>query len=152
MTLDYYICEICILQKGDIQAPIFAATSWDGVGWWLGLSYLPLSAKRVLFSMEIIIIMSWNIWKARNECLFKHTLDVADCLATFRIEMNMLTLKAHERFWDTIPSYCMPSSPSLWEGKFHMVIWRAHLSLMVQCLDHYHARGKGLPSLDLPIH
>jgi hypothetical protein len=78
MTLESYTCENCIWQKEETLYHLFlrctfAKACWNSIG------LIPLRIANseeaatnlkqqlnVPFSMEIIIIMTWSIWKCRN--------------------------------------------------------------------------------------
>ncbi|GJN27666.1 hypothetical protein PR202_gb15708 [Eleusine coracana subsp. coracana] len=82
MILNYYICELCILQKEETLKHLFLRCSFTRACWQtIGISFPnTLSPKRMVsilrrtlqvpFYMEIIITMSWCIWKQKNNWLF----------------------------------------------------------------------------------
>jgi hypothetical protein len=65
----------------------------------------------VPFSMEVIILMTWSIWKSRNEWLFanKDPL-VHHCTQKFCKELRLIIHRARRNFDTSIPNWL-----SLWQ-------------------------------------
>jgi hypothetical protein len=64
----------------------------------------------VPFSMEIVILMNWSIWKSRNAWFFQNKAPtVQHCKNEFARELHLVMLRAKGRFDSTIPA-CMASA------------------------------------------
>ena len=82
MHLDSYTCENCILQREETIAHLFlrcnfAKACWLSIGVISPSTSCPKTAVarlrrqlNVPFWMEIITLMAWSIWKARNGWIF----------------------------------------------------------------------------------
>jgi hypothetical protein len=78
MTLESYSCENCIWQKEETLYHLFlrcnfAKACWNSIGMTPPRITNPKEAStnlkqqlNVPFSMEIVILMTWSIWKCRN--------------------------------------------------------------------------------------
>jgi hypothetical protein len=81
MTLESYSCENCLWQMEETLYHLFLRCNftkacWNSIGITPRISN-PEEASanlkhqlNVPFYMEIIILMTWSIWKSRNEWLF----------------------------------------------------------------------------------
>jgi hypothetical protein len=82
MTLESYTCENRISQKEETLYHLFlkcnfAKACWNSIGLTPPRITNPVDAAanleqhlNVPFSMEIVILMTWSIWKCRNAWLF----------------------------------------------------------------------------------
>jgi hypothetical protein len=84
MTLESYSCENCIWQREETLYHLFlrcniAKACWNSIG--ITPPRIAHSEEAsanlkhqlsVPFSIEIIILMTWSIWKYRNEWLFEN--------------------------------------------------------------------------------
>jgi hypothetical protein len=60
----------------------------------------------VPFSMEIVILMNWSIWKTRNAWFFQNKAPtVQQCKIEFARELRLVMLRAKGRFDSTIPAW-----------------------------------------------
>jgi hypothetical protein len=110
MMLDSYSCEICILQKEEklrhlfFRCP-FAKNCWNLIGvqvpHWLRADRATRHLKRALkvpFAMEIIILMCWCIWSARNGWVFNaEDPGLDNCKQHFKREFALVILRAKPR-------------------------------------------------------
>ena len=103
MFLDSYTCENCILQREETQYHLFfkcsfARQCWNKIGLSPPRSSSPEVATARLksqiqnaFSMEIIILMIWSIWKCRNGWIFQNIPPtIQDCFRIFSTELRHL--------------------------------------------------------------
>jgi hypothetical protein len=84
MHLKSYTCELCLLQREESLRHLFykcafARNCWNTIGvfvpTWLRPDRATRHIKRILrvsFAMEIIILMSWSIWKERISWIFNN--------------------------------------------------------------------------------
>jgi len=54
------------------------------------------------FFMEIIVLMCWCIWKARNDHIFRHIPLVSNTNADFRKEFELLLLRGKQSYFPLI--------------------------------------------------
>jgi hypothetical protein len=60
----------------------------------------------VPFSMEVIIIMTWSIWKSRNEWLFENKdPSVHHCTQEFSKELRLVIHRARGKYDISIPNW-----------------------------------------------
>jgi hypothetical protein len=111
MYLESYSCELCLLQKEKKLRHLFLRCPFTKNCWLLIGVHVPSWLRphravkhikrqvRVLFAMELIIIMSWSIWTERNSWLFRN-IDptVTGCKATFKKEMEMIILRSKKKY------------------------------------------------------
>jgi hypothetical protein len=110
MTLESYSCENCLWQREETLYHLFlrcnfAKASWNSIGITPRISN-PEEASanlkhqlNVLFSMEIIILMTWSIWKSRNEWLFANKdPSVYHCTQEFCKELWLIINRARVNF------------------------------------------------------
>jgi hypothetical protein len=107
MNLDSYDCEMCIRQLEEslmhlcFRCP-FAKTAWLQIGvavpTWLRPDRATRHIKRSLgvpFAREIIILMCWCIWIARNDWLFnEEDPNLDSCKSHFKKEFALVILRA----------------------------------------------------------
>jgi hypothetical protein len=84
MVLDSYSCELCLVQHVETLRHLFlhcpfAKICWTAIGVlvpsWLRVERVTIYMKHHIdkpFTMEVIIIMSWSVWKERNGWLFNN--------------------------------------------------------------------------------
>jgi hypothetical protein len=107
MVLDSYMCELCLLQRVETLRHLFllcpfAKNCWASIGTlvpsWLRAERNTVYMKRHInkpFAMEIIITMSWCIWKERNGWLFNNEdSSVQHCSAIFKAEFALVIRRA----------------------------------------------------------
>jgi hypothetical protein len=118
MTLESYTCENCIWQKEETLYHLFlkcnfAKACWNSIGLMPPRITNPADAAanlkqqlNVPFSMEIVILMTWSIWKCRNAWLFQDKdPTVQQCKNEFTKELHLVTHRAKGRFDSTIPEW-----------------------------------------------
>lgn len=107
MELDSYTCELCILQRPETVAHLFlhcnfAKACWDFIGVSVTtIRTVPQIFRKIKdklsvpFFMEIIILMTWSIWKTRNDWIF-NGIDpsVQECRRRLQTELTLLLLRA----------------------------------------------------------
>jgi hypothetical protein len=60
----------------------------------------------VPFSIEIVILMNWSIWKTRNAWFFQNKAPtVQQCKNEFARELHLVMLRAKGRFDLSIPAW-----------------------------------------------
>lgn len=110
MSLPSYECVLC--QYGDeeilfhlLLSCSFAQKCWIHLGLFPNLSklYVILESFRtqlqVQLFMEIIIIMSWSIWMARNDRIFKEISPLVQvCLIHFKLVFTQVILGVKENW------------------------------------------------------
>jgi hypothetical protein len=97
MIMDSYVCEPCLRQVDESNRHLFfrcsfAKNCWSQIGvtvpTWLRPDRATKHIKRSLdvpFSMEIIMLMTWCIWRERNAWLFSNLDPSAEhCKAVFK--------------------------------------------------------------------
>jgi hypothetical protein len=110
MILDSYTCEICVVQRVKTLRHLFlhcsfAKNCWTSIGvlvpTWLSVERATAYMKRHInqpFVMEIIMIISWCIWKERNAWLFSNEdLSVQHCKDSFKSEFALTMLRAKQQ-------------------------------------------------------
>jgi hypothetical protein len=118
MILESYSCENCLWQREETLYHMFlrcnfAKACWNSIG-----ITPPRIAHReeasenlkqqlnVPFSMEVIILMTWSIWKSRNEWLFENKdPSVHHCTHEFSKELRLVIHKARGKYDISIPSW-----------------------------------------------
>jgi hypothetical protein len=82
LPLDSYACELCILQRPETTNHLFlrcnfAKACWDSIGVTAVTSrHMPRAFRAIKdklavpFFMEIIILMTWSLWRTRNDWFF----------------------------------------------------------------------------------
>lgn len=111
MLLQDYSCVLCISSDDESQDHLFLACPFALQCWaWINLQIdANLDAFQNLqnlkdqlhvpFFMEIIIIMCWVIWKARNDAIFRQLPPCFQRLkADFRAELQLLLLRAKRSY------------------------------------------------------
>jgi hypothetical protein len=109
MILESYSCELCLKQVEESNKHLFfrcsfAKTCWMQIGvvvpGWLRPERATRHLKRTLgvpFAMEIIMIMTWCIWKERNGSLFgNEDPSVGHCKLVFKKEHTLVINRAKE--------------------------------------------------------
>jgi hypothetical protein len=118
MNLESYTCENCIWQKEETLYHLFlkcnfAKACWTSIGLTSPRIANPEDAAvnlmqqlNVPFSMEIVILMTWSIWKTRNAWLFQNKAPTVQlCKNEFARELHLVMLRAKDRFDSTIPAW-----------------------------------------------
>ena len=118
MNLESYTCENCIWQKEETLYHLFlkcnfAKACWTSIGLTSPRIANPEAAAvnlmqqlNVPFSMEIVILMNWSIWKTRNAWFFQNKAPtVQHCKNEFARELHLVMLRAKGRFDSTIPAW-----------------------------------------------
>jgi hypothetical protein len=103
IQLESYACEMCIRQREENLRHLFFRCAFAKNYWAIiGITIPPLIRtervilhfKRTLglpFAMDIVIIMSWCIWKERNSWLFEQEdPSIEKCRLNFKKEFNLL--------------------------------------------------------------
>jgi hypothetical protein len=124
MKLDSYSCENCLWQREEILYHLFlicnfAKACWNSIGITPPRISNPEEASanfnhqlNVPFYMEIIILMTWSIWKSRNEWLFSNKdPSVHRCTQEFSKELRLIIHRARGNFDTSIPNWL-----SLWQA------------------------------------
>jgi hypothetical protein len=115
MTLESYTC---IWQKEETLYHLFlkcnfAKACWNSISLTPPRITNPVDAAanlkqqlNVPFSMEIVILMTWSIWKCRNAWLFQDKdPTVQQCKNEFVKELHLVTHRAKGRFDSAIPEW-----------------------------------------------
>jgi hypothetical protein len=110
MVLDSYTCEMCVLRRVETLMHLFlhcsfAKNCWASIGvlvpTWLHVDGVTTYMKRHInqpFAMEIIVIMSWCIWKEQNAWLFSNEdPSIQHCKTSFRSEFALVILRAKQQ-------------------------------------------------------
>jgi hypothetical protein len=118
MTLESYSCEKCIWQKEETLYHLFlrcnfAKACWNSIGMTppriANLEEASTNLKlqlNVPFSMEIIILMTWSIWKCQNAWLFENKdPTVQHCKNEFTKELLLVIHRARGRYDTSIPNW-----------------------------------------------
>jgi hypothetical protein len=118
MTLESYSCENCLWQSEETLYHLFlrcnfAKACWNSIGITPPRISNPEEAStnlkhqlNVPFSMEIIILMTWSIWKNRNEWLFANKdPSVQHCTQEFCKELRLIIHRARGKFDISIPNW-----------------------------------------------
>jgi hypothetical protein len=118
MALESYTCENCIWQKEETVYHLFlrcnfAKACWNSIGINPPRIAQPEEASanlkqqlNVPFSMEIIILMTWSIWKCRNEWIFENQdPTVQHCKNEFRKELLLVIHRARGKYDNSIPDW-----------------------------------------------
>jgi hypothetical protein len=106
MDLEIYTCENYILQKIESVYHLFlrcnfARRCWSSIGVTTPRISCPQKAFRKLSAQlpricatEIIIIMSWHIWKCRNHWIFERTPpSLISCRRMLATDINLLKFR-----------------------------------------------------------
>jgi len=106
MALETYNCEICLMLVEEIVDHLFWHCPFAQQCWGLlGLNVVKAGGafENVLaikdqmhsqFFMVAVILMSWTIWKARNELIFNNNqLGIQECKNYFFNEVNLVSLR-----------------------------------------------------------
>jgi hypothetical protein len=101
--LDTYTCENCIMQKEETIPHLFLKCNyvkrcWKEIGLAQPRTSNPhLAVQRIrrqlakLWSMEVVIVMLWCIWKTRNGWIFENTPPtIPECMGMFKKEMLLI--------------------------------------------------------------
>ena len=118
MTLESYTCENCIWQREETLYHLFlrcnfAKACWHSIGLIPPRIANPEEAAanlkqqlNVPFSMEVIILMTWSIWKCRKAWLFQNKdPTVQHCKQEFANELLLVIPRALGRFDSAIPAW-----------------------------------------------
>jgi hypothetical protein len=118
MELDSYSCENCLWQREETLYHLFlrcnfAKACWNSIGITPPRISNPEEASanlkhqlNVPFSMEIIILMTWSIWKSRNKWLFSNKdPSVHRCTQEFCKELRLIMHRARGNFDISIPNW-----------------------------------------------
>jgi hypothetical protein len=124
MELDSYSCENCLWQREETLYHLFLRCNFAKACWSsIGITPPRISNPEVAaanlnhqlnvpFSMEIIILMTWSIWKSRNEWLFSNKdPSVHRCTQEFSKELRLIMHRARGKFDTSIPNWL-----SLWQA------------------------------------
>jgi hypothetical protein len=124
MELDSYSCENCLWQREETLYHLFLRCNFAKACWSsIGITPPRISNPEVAaanlnhqlnvpFSMEIIILMTWSIWKSRNEWLFSSKdPSVHRCTQEFSKELRLIMQRAQRKFDTSIPNWL-----SLWQA------------------------------------
>ncbi|GJM99086.1 hypothetical protein PR202_ga16152 [Eleusine coracana subsp. coracana] len=116
MHLDSYVCELYIFQKEEILHNLFIKCNFAKACWQtIGISYPhTLSHFRIIkriknslqvpFYMEIIIIISWYIWKQMNGWLFNNEdPSVHEFFRAFKMEFSLVIHRAKNISINSVP-------------------------------------------------
>jgi hypothetical protein len=101
MELEYYSCELCIWQMEETRGHLFiycnfAKQCWEGIAIPPHLATLRAlkwirRKLKVPFTMEVLILMTWCIWKTRNNWIFIEVDPTEeDCWRLFHKEFLLL--------------------------------------------------------------
>jgi hypothetical protein len=118
MYLDSYTCENCILQHEETVLHLFlrynfARRCWLMIGTTpsraVDLMHALLRTRarlKVPWRMQIIIVMSWCIWKSRNNWIFNEVSPtVKTCREMFKSEMRYICHRVKPGIGDKIRSW-----------------------------------------------
>jgi hypothetical protein len=118
MILESYSCENCLWQREETLYHLFlrcnfAKACWNSIGITPPRIAHPEEASKnlkqqlnVLFSMKVIILMTWSFWKSRNEWLFQNKdPSVHHCTHEFSKELRLVILRARGKYDISIPSW-----------------------------------------------
>jgi hypothetical protein len=111
MGLESYSCENCIWQKEETLYHLFLTCNFAKVCW----NSIRLTSPRiahpeeasvnlkqqlnVYFFMEVINVMTWSIWKCRNEWFFENVGPIVHhCKNDFRKEMLLVIHRARVKY------------------------------------------------------
>nr|TKW01373.1 hypothetical protein SEVIR_8G175700v2 [Setaria viridis] len=109
MALPSYSCVLCQHDNEEtlfhllLQCP-FAQECWINISLFANLTDEPYTILtsfktqlQVPFFMEIIVLMSWCIWMARNDWIFRNiTPSVQDAMMRFRTIFTQVVLRVKE--------------------------------------------------------
>jgi hypothetical protein len=122
MQLDSYTCDNCILQLEEMILHLFLRCNFARRCWLIiGITpprtldlintLLRIRMRlKVPWRMEIIIIMSWCIWKSRNNWIFNEIPPTVDaCRDMFKREMSLVCHRVKPEIGDTIRSWIQHS-------------------------------------------
>lgn len=111
MLLQDYICPLCSSTEDESSNHLFLECPFAFQCWiWINLQPDPSidpfqnlqSFKNQLqapFFMEIIILMCWVIWKARNDAIFRQSApNIQNLKMDFRVELQLLMLRAKRSY------------------------------------------------------
>jgi hypothetical protein len=118
MTLELYSYENCIRQKEETLYHLFLRCNfvkacWNSIGMSPPRIPRPEEAAanlkqqlNVPFSIEIIILMTWSIWKCRNAWLFENKdPTVQHCKNEFTKELLLVIHRARGKYDTSIPKF-----------------------------------------------
>ncbi|TVU25140.1 hypothetical protein EJB05_27622, partial [Eragrostis curvula] len=118
MALDSYTCELCIFQIHETLQHLFLQCNFARACWnSIGLQVPNADTEEDIiqgfklqigepFFMEIIILMTWSIWKTRNNWMF-NDIDptIPDCKDLFRKEFLLLLHRAKRSYFPRIKEW-----------------------------------------------
>jgi hypothetical protein len=118
MHLESYTCDMCILQRLETCAHLllrcsFAKACWISIGVTVAMSTsVPQIFNRIRrqlgvpFFMEIIILMTWGIWTARNYWIF-NDIDpsVHRCKEKFISEFSLLKYRVKPDYFQAMEAW-----------------------------------------------
>lgn len=106
MALESYNCEICLMHVEETVDHLFWHCPFAQQCWGLlnlatiqedGVFENVLAIKEQMqnqFFMIAVILMSWTIWKARNEIIFNNNqLGIQECKGYFLKEVKLVSLR-----------------------------------------------------------
>jgi hypothetical protein len=117
MHLDSYTCENCILQQEETILHLFLRCNFARRCWLMIGTTLPHTVDlvhallrirarlKVPWRMEIIITMSWCIWKNRNNRIFKEVPPMVACTKMFKSEMRHICHRVKPEIGEKIRSW-----------------------------------------------
>jgi hypothetical protein len=118
MILESYSCENCLWQREETLYHLFLRCNFAKACWNSIVITQPRIAHpeeasenlkqqlNVPFSMEVIILMTWSIWKSRNEWLFENKdPSVHHCTYEFSKELRLVIHRARGKYDISIPSW-----------------------------------------------
>jgi hypothetical protein len=118
MELDSYSCENCTLQRQEAIYHLFircnfAQNCWASIGVIPPKIQCPQQAVsrikrqlRVEFAMEIIIRMTWIIWKCRNGWIFENIAPTLEkCRFLLAQELNWLKFRLNQDLADKLSTW-----------------------------------------------
>jgi hypothetical protein len=110
MHLDSYVCENCILQKVESVYHLFLRCNFAKNGWRsIGVTAPGINCPQraatsiirqlhVQGALEIMILMTWSIWKCHNGWIFENNPpSIERCGALLSQELKWLHLRASQR-------------------------------------------------------
>jgi hypothetical protein len=118
MELDSYTCDLCIWQYEETIQHLFHHCNFAKACWAAIEISMPISSnrKRVItmlkrridqpFAMEVIILMTWAIWRSRNDWIFNSKdPSVETCKMKFISEFKLLLLRAKKKNFPVIEQW-----------------------------------------------
>lgn len=99
MTLKTYNCEICLMMAEETVEHLFWHCPFAQQCWrLLGLK----DQMQSQFFMVAVVLMSWTIWKARNEMIFNNNqLSIQECRDYFFKEVKLVSLRVKPSLLET---------------------------------------------------